>query len=85
MPLMVRETWEVVVSTIGDFQSVTRLTATSAKFDMPNGMTVYALWGGALLPLEVSGSVLTRRYDNVEATLEASLVSSDLPTFVLVG
>jgi hypothetical protein len=52
---------------------------------MPSGTTVYALWGGALLPSEVSGSVLTRRYDNVEANLESSLVESALPTFVLVG
>jgi hypothetical protein len=81
----VRDTWEVVVSTIGDFQTVTRLTETSAKFDLPGGTTVYALWDGALLPADVSGSVLTRRYDNVETNLEASLVESVLPTFVLVG
>ena len=81
---MVRETWEVVISTIGDFDTVTGLTESSTRFDMPDGTTVYAIWDGAGLPAEVTGSVLTRHYDGVEATLDASQVASESPTFVLV-
>ena len=81
----VQEAWEVVVSTIDLFQTVTPITETSARFEMPDGMTVYAIWDGAGLPADVTGSVLTRRYDGVEANLDASQVTSELPTFVLVG
>ena len=84
VPQMVRETWEVVVSTVGDFETVTGLTESSARFDMPDRTTVYAIWNGAGLPTEVTGSVLTRRYDGVETILDASQVVSEFPTFVLV-
>ena len=81
----VQEAWEVVVSTIDLFQTVTPITETSARFEMPDGMTVYAIWDGAGLPADVTGSVLTRRYDGVEANLDASQVTSEMPMFVLVG
>ena len=85
VPQMVRETWEVVISTIENFDIVTDLTESSTRFDMPDGTTVYAIWDGAGLPTEVTGSVLTRRYDGVETTLDASQVTSESPTFALVG
>jgi len=81
----VREAWEVAVTTIGDFETVFSLSESSARFDMPDGVTIYAIWDGAGLPDEVTGVVLTRRYDGVEDHLEASEVVSELPTFVLVA
>ncbi|HJM88191.1 MAG TPA: hypothetical protein QF624_01030 [Dehalococcoidia bacterium] len=81
----VRETWEVVISTIGNFESITGLTENSSRFDMPDGTTVYAIWGGAGLPAEVTGTVLTRLYDGSETTLDASLVTAEIPTFVLIN
>ncbi|HAW89720.1 MAG TPA: hypothetical protein DCX61_03580, partial [Gemmatimonadetes bacterium] len=84
VPKKVREAWEVAVSTIGDFETVLSLSEGSARFEMPDGVAVYAIWDGAGLPDEVTGGVLTRRYDGVEEHLDASQVVSELPTFVLV-
>ena len=85
VPEKVREAWEVAVSTIGDFETVLSLSEGSARFEMPDGVVVYAIWDGAGLPDEVTGGVLTRRYDGVEEHLDASRVVSELPTFVLVA
>jgi len=85
IPQNVSETWETVISTIGNFESVTGLAENSTRFDMPNGATVYAIWAGAGLPADVTGTVLTRLYDGSEATLDASLVAAEVPTFVLIN
>jgi len=83
-PQKVLDAWNVVISTIGDFEMFESLTATSVRFDMRDGKTIYALWEGAELPEDVIGVVVARRYDGIETVLDASQVDSDLPTFVII-
>jgi len=83
-PQKVLDAWNVVISTIGDFEMFESLTATSVRFDMRDGKTIYALWGGAKLPEDVVGAVVARRYDGIETVLDVSQVNSDLPMFVII-
>ena len=83
-PQKVLDAWNVVISTIGDFEMFESLTATSVRFDMRDGKTIYALWGGAKLPEDVVGAVVARRFDGIETVLDASQVNSDLPMFVII-
>ncbi len=83
IPVEVRESWEVVVATIGDFSKVTGLSENSALFVMPNDSVIYALWDGAKLPTEVTGQVLVRRFDGLEQTIDASLIDANIPMFVM--
>jgi len=84
----IRDAWEAVVDAVGVFDAVTPLSSTSARFDMPDGSTVYALWNGAVLPSEVTGLVRVVRYDGLEASVDTATIdaaSASLPIFVMVS
>lgn len=84
IPEEVRNSWEVVVRAIGNFETVVRISETSALFSNSDGTKVYALWGGATLPKEVFGNVKVTAYDGAEQVMDAKLVTSDTPVFVYI-
>jgi len=65
-------TFLLLANTIGDFTAATLLTENGVRFDMPDGRVVYALWDGATLPPEVTGTVKALTYAGEEAHHDAA-------------
>lgn len=77
-------TFNVLGTTIGAFETVERLSATSVRFVMPDGEVVYALWHGARLPDDIEGFVRVTTYlGETQMELASSLVA-DAPLLVAV-
>jgi|TARA_B100001079_G_C16203813_1_gene422673 hypothetical protein len=77
-----------VVDAVGEFETVTPLSSTSAHFDMLDGSTVYTLWNGTVLSSEVAGLVRIVRYSGLEASVDAATIdaaSASLPIFVVLS
>ena len=78
------DTFQLMARTIGDFTTATSLANNAVRFDMPDGRTVFALWDGASLPTNVTGTVSVITYLGAESTSDARSVSATVPTLVVV-
>ena len=77
-------TFVMMAQTLGDFKEATLLTNNSVQFDMPDGRRIFALWDGANLPPEVSGTVEVVSYAGEKSQVGVTEVNSFLPVFVIV-
>jgi hypothetical protein len=74
----------LLAETVGDFTSASWAGESLVRFDMPDGRTVYAAWGGAGLPDTVTGVVETVGYDGTAGSANATGFSASVPTLVTV-
>ncbi len=77
--------FEMLARSIGEFTSASWLSASSARFELEDGTSVFVLWDDAGLPADLTGEVTTTRYDGTTGTAEASSFRADVPTLVLLG
>jgi hypothetical protein len=77
--------FELLARSIGEFTTSSRLSPSSTRFDLPDGTVVYVLWGGSYLPADVTGQVITTRYDGTAGTADASTFRADVPMLVWVS
>ena len=78
------ETFLLMARIIGDFTTATKLADNAIRFDMPDGLTIFALWDGAGLPQDVTEEVNVITYAGEESTSGASEVTSIVPVLVVV-
>jgi hypothetical protein len=76
------DTFRLMAQTIPDFTSATRLTESSTSFQMSDGSVVYALWNGASLPDDVTGTVQVTTYTDTTIFVDSKNVNSSKPVFV---
>lgn len=67
---------------IGRFARVERLSATVARFIIPDGQAVYALWDGARLPADFEGQVRVTTYSGDVSETKADGVAAHVPILV---
>lgn len=75
-------TFLLMAHTVGNFTSATTLAENVVRFDMPDGLTVFALWDGAKLPSEVTGTVTVITYAREESRSDAVVVLATVPMLV---
>ena len=78
------ETYLLMARTVGDFTTATRLAKNAVRFEMPDGRTVYLLWGNTRLPPEVTGTVTVVTHAGEESQEDASSVAGQAPILVIV-
>ena len=78
------ETYLLMARTVGDFTTATRLGKNTVRFEMPDGRTVYLLWGNTRLPPEVTGTVIVVTHAGEESQEDASSVAGQVPILVIV-
>jgi hypothetical protein len=79
-----KQTFLLLANTIGDFTAAILVAENAVRFDMPDGRVVYALWDGATLPPEVTGTVKEITYAGEEAQHDAAEVVSSVPILVVM-
>lgn len=77
-------TFVMMAQILGDFEAATMLSSSSVQFDMPDGRTIFALWDGASLPSEVSGTVEVVSYAGDKSQVDVAEVNSFLPVLAIV-
>ncbi len=77
------DTFVMMAQILGDFERVTMLAENAVQFDMPDGRQIYALWDGASLPPEVSGTVEVVSYAGETSQVDAGEVNTFLPVLVV--
>ncbi|MFC2094864.1 hypothetical protein ACFLSW_00285 [Candidatus Bipolaricaulota bacterium] len=75
-------TFNVLGTTIGAFETVERLSATSVRFVMPDGEVVFGLGDGARLPGDIVGPVQVITYLGKTRSESANRVVADVPLLV---
>jgi len=80
-----QKTFNLMGDVIGDFIAAEFVAQGAVRFDMPDGRTVYALWDGALLPDEVTGTVDVIPCSGEVFGQEARAVVGHVPLFVVVS
>ena len=76
-------TFLLMVHYLGDFVDATMLSENAVHFAMPDGREIYALWDGANLPTEISGSVEVVTYAGEKFHFDAGDVNTFLPVLVI--
>ena len=71
-----------MAQTIPDFTLATKLTESSVSFEMPDGSLVYALWMGASLPDDVTGTVRVTSYTGATTLVDSKDLDASKPVFV---
>lgn len=75
------EAFDVLVDTIGEFETVERITDRSAQFTLGSGEVVYAIWDGGRLPDHVSGEMTVVEYDGTMYPRSAGTITGTVPLF----
>ncbi|MEE2790931.1 MAG: hypothetical protein VX453_04805, partial [Acidobacteriota bacterium] len=76
------DTFRLMAQTIPDFTLATKLTESSVSFEMPDGSLVYALWMGASLPDDVTGTVRVTSYTGATTLVDSKDLDASKPVFV---
>lgn len=79
-----QKTFNLMGDVIGAFLAAEFIAQGTVRFDMPDGRTVYALWDGARLPDEVTGTIPVITYAGEVSEQEARAVIGHVPLFVEV-